>query len=240
MVTEPETILCVPGLWKDRPELITSIARQSGGYLFAGRVLMHPGTKLAFELEIEGPDPRLAKAFQAAGRHWVTAEDLARIETHTFVLYLVSTGGSRERAEAAMAAAAALLRAGGLAVKIESTGLAHSRATWLDLVERRHLLSAHKAFVVYVTGRDVYSCGMHNLGYRDAIIQATAADDPVELLRSFTFYEFSENPTIRSGETFSLAPDAPAYRLLEEPCTLYDEASLFTNPFGMWRLEPRV
>lgn len=154
-VTEPETVLCVPGSWKDRSELVTRIADDSGRYLFAGRILMHVDTKEAFELQLEGPDARLVNAFHAAGRHWVSAEDLATIEVHTFVLYLIAPGGSRSRAEGAMAAAGALLQAGGLAVKVDNAGVAHSRGTWLDFVGKRYLFSAHKPFVVYVTGDQV-------------------------------------------------------------------------------------
>jgi hypothetical protein len=180
------------------------------------------------------------KAFKAAGGHWVTPEDLSQLAAHTFVLYLVAPGGSRKRAEAAMATAGGLLRAGGLAVKVESAGVAHSRGTWLELVEDRHLFSAHHALVVVVTGRDpVYSCGMHNLGLRDSIVAAGDADDPPALLRAFNFYQFTENPTLREGETFRVARGAPAYRLFKEPCTLYEGDPLFTNPYGMWRLRPK-
>jgi hypothetical protein len=235
----PETVICVPGLWRDRTELVTSIAENSAGYLYAGRLLMETATKTPFELQLERPDPRLAQAFRAAGGHCVTAADLARIESHRFVLYLIGQGGSRERAEALMAPAAGLVRAGGLAVKVESAGIAHSPNAWLDFVEKRYLFSAHKAFVVHVTGDLVYSCGMHNLGYADAIVDAKAAEDPVELLRTFTWYQFTENPTIRPGQTFSVASGAPVYRLVSEPCNLYEGDPLFTNPFGMWRLLPR-
>jgi hypothetical protein len=178
----------------------------------------------------------MVSTFHAAGHHWVTAEDLSMLESHTFVLYLVADGGSRSQAEAAMAAAAGLLRAGGFAVKVESAGLAHSRDTWLRFVEQRHLFTAHQAFVVYVTGTQVYSCGMHNLGCRDAVVAREQAEDPVELLRCFTQYVFAEQPAIKAGETFSVGPDAPVYRLREEPCTLYGDDELFTNPFGLWRL----
>jgi hypothetical protein len=235
-----ETVLCVPGLWADRNALVSSIMGDSGGYLFVGRVLMQLETKEAFELQVEQPDPRLMNAFHAAGRHWVRAEDLARIDAHTFVLYLIAPGGSRAKAEAAMAAAGGLLRAGGLAVKVETAGIAHSRETWLEFVEKRYLFSAHRALVVYVTGEQVYSCGMHNLGYRDAIVDAGAAADPAELLKVFTYYLFTENPTIRPGETFSVAPGTPVYRVEDEPCALYDGDSLFTNPYGMWRLSPKT
>lgn len=129
----PETVLCVPGLWSDRADLLKRIVQDSGGYLFAGCILMHMETKEFFELQVEGPDPRMADAFAAAGRHWATAEDLARIASHNFVLYLVGPGGSRERAESFMRAASGLLKAGGLAVKVESSGLAHDRGKWLEM-----------------------------------------------------------------------------------------------------------
>ena len=231
-----QTVLCIPGTWSNRSELITRIARDSGGYLFAGRVLMHAETKQSFEVQVEACDEHLVKAFRAAGRHWITAEDLAQIQAHTFVLYLLALGGSRQRAEDLMAAADALLRAGGLAVKVESSGLAHSAAAWHDMTKKRHLSTAHTAYGVYITGEQVYSCGMHNLGYRDAIVDASAAEDPVELLRTFTWYQFTENPTMLPGHTFSVAEEAPVYRLVEEQCTMYESGSLFTNPYGMWRL----
>jgi hypothetical protein len=198
---------------------------------------MHVETKEYFELQVEGPDPRMANAFAAVGRHWTTVEDLARIGSHTFVLYLMGPGGSRERSEGMMKAAAGLLKAGGLAVKVESSGIAHHRDTWLEMVEQMYLFSAHRAFVVVVTSRnDVYTCGMHNLGFPDAIVAAGDSQNPSELVYGFTRYLFIETPEIREGETFSEGPDAPRYRLSREECHLYEEGSLFTNPYGMWRL----
>jgi len=89
---------------------------------------------------------------------------------------------------------------------------------------------------VYVTGEQVYSCGMHNLGYPDAIIDAGASENPVELLRVFSYYLFSERPAVATGETFRASEHAPRYRLSLEPCELYDSDDIFHNPYGMWRL----
>jgi len=61
-------------------------------------------------------------------------------------------------------------------------------------------------------------------------------EDPVELVRTFTWYQFTENPTMLLGQMFSVAKEAPVYRLVEEQCTTYESGSLFTNRFGMWRL----
>jgi hypothetical protein len=65
----PQTVICVPGLWKDRRELVTQIAGLSGGYLFAGNILLHTQTGTSFELKVHGHDSRMAAAFYAAGPH---------------------------------------------------------------------------------------------------------------------------------------------------------------------------
>jgi len=237
----PRTIICIPGHWSSRVDLLRRISKKSDGYAVAGQTLVDTETKEAFTLEVDGHDERLASAFRAAGQHWATEDDLAAISRHTFALYLIGEGGSCDRAASLMAAADALLRAGGYAVKVESTGLAHSADDWHELVEQRHLQSTYRAFVVVVSGRDVYSCGMHNLGLRDAIVRAEEDDDPAELIRAFTFYAFSEAPVIREGDRFSVRKGAPRFRLASEECNLYGEDDPFTNPYGMWRLRsPRA
>lgn len=54
-------------------------------------------------------------------------------------------------------------------MKVESAGFAHSPQAWLEYVDGLHLRSACDALVVYVTGQQVCSCGMHNLGLPAAI-----------------------------------------------------------------------
>lgn len=233
-----QTVLCIPGRWADRTELIARIVEHGDGYLFAGGVLMHPPTQAMFELHVEPADPRMASAFRAAGRHWVDDDAMAAIAEHTTVLYLVGQGGSRERASEFMNAAAALLKAGGLGVKVESTGIAHTPQDWLDMTANQYLFAAYRAFVITITDSGAYSCGMHNFGLPDAIVDASASDDAAKLASTFSYYLFTEEPTIREGQTFSVGPDAPLYRLSKEPCTAYEDDSLFTNPFGMWRLTP--
>ncbi|MCB9649531.1 MAG: DUF4261 domain-containing protein [Deltaproteobacteria bacterium] len=237
--TSCEIVLCVPGRWTDRSDLVRSIVEKSGGYLYAGQVLMHVETNASFELLVEGPDDRMAEAFRAAGRHWIEEGDLELLRGHTHVLYLIAKAGSFELAQAAMEAADALLRAGGLAVKVETTGVAHRASTWHDLVENRNPLSVFRALVITAIGEPSYSCGMHNLGLRDAIVSDPQAKNVGALLGHFCLYHFTESPVLRSGETFALGPDEPIYRLEEEPCTIHDGASSFRNPLGMWRLVPQ-
>ncbi|MET7140640.1 DUF4261 domain-containing protein [Xanthomonas sp. PPL139] len=238
MIEPPKIVLCIPGPWPDRSELLARIVQDSGGYLFAGQVLMHMDSGQACELQHEPHDARMADAFAAAGPHWRGSADMARIGTHASVVYLIGAGGSRVRAETMMRAAAALLDAGGLGVKVESSGVAHSPADWRQLCADLPLGSAHRAYVLNITGEQVHSCGMHQFGMKDAIVAAQAAPDPVGLLHTFTCYLFNEAPDVREGHTFSVAHGAPRYRLQAEASSQFQPGDLFANPYGLWRLTP--
>jgi hypothetical protein len=233
---DPTIVLCVPGKWRDRAELAQLISAQSGSFGLSGDHLIEGQSKATIELQVETHDPRMEQAFRAVGPHWADADAMRKIDEHTLVAYLISRGGSHPRAITLMLAAATLLRAGGLGVKIESSGIAHSPETWMQLTDNRHLLSAHEAFIAYVNGDEIYTCGMHSFGLRDAVIAIGEADDPLELLRVFTWYLFTETPPIRPGQIFSVADGQPRYRLSEEECTQYGADELFKNQYGMWRL----
>lgn len=179
----------------------------------------------------------MERAFGAAGPHWRNTPEMHAVAQHRSVIYLIGHGGTSGAAEAMIRAAAALLAAGGLGVKVESSGLAHSPARWQALVADLGLFSAHEALVVYVTGHDTYSCGMHLLGLPEAI---TEGIDPAsaDLLRVFTRYLFCEAPDLRDGQTFAVEEGAPVYTLWQDRGVVYPADSLFTNPYGYWRLKP--
>ncbi len=184
----------------------------------------------------ERRDERMQSAFMSAGPHWINTTEMARIGDHQSVVYLIGPNGATKHLEAMILAARALLKAGGLGVKVETTGIAHSPYAWHKICDELYAFRAHRAFVLVVSGREVYSCGMHNLGMKDAIVDDADSDDAAELIRSFTWFMFTEKPTIRAGQTFAVAADAPCYRLIADPGVSYEEGSLFANPYGTWRL----
>lgn len=240
MSNNPQTVIGVPGRWPDRSDIVTSIAARSGGYLFAGMVMMKIGTKDFFTLEVYEHDPNLKNAFAIAGGGRLKDEELDAIASHTFTLYLVAEGGSVEAARKLLHAANGLLKAGGLAVKVESSGVAHSANNWAEFCAEDHSINLLRAYVTYVGDSGVYySCGMHNLGHADAVVEADISpSEAAQLLHSFVGYLLVENPMLKDRETFSVDADAPRYRLLHEPCTRYEEGDLFHNPFGVWKLVP--
>lgn len=234
--TKPELVLCVPGPWRTHSDLVESIATKSGGFLFAGKVMINLETQAIFRLEHQVADPRVTTSFRAAGPHWKDTPEMEAIGGHASVVYVVCDGGSRVAAEASMDAGAALLRAGGFGVKVESTGLSHSPRAWLQFTHDRELFAAHRAFVVYLTGDECASCGMHNFGLPDAIVRGLNKQAASELLRAFTWYLFTESPTIESGQTFSSSAEAPVFRIESAASIDYGPGSLFNNPYGTWRL----
>jgi hypothetical protein len=233
----PKLVLCIPGPWKSRGDLVRAIALHGGGYLFAGQILLRADTQFSCELEFTEIDPRMPRSFVAAGPHWRDTPEMAAISTHSSVVYLVGAGGSTDRAKEMMLAARALIACGGLGVKVESAGVAHSPTSWMELTNEISPRDLHTALVVYITGSDVYSCGMHNLGLRDVITRDSGSQDLVELVRVFTRYTYEESPTITDGQTFSVSRDAPMYRIHDDPGEAYESGSLFANPYGFWRLE---
>ena len=123
-------------------------------------------------------------------------------------------------------------------MKIESTGVAHSKERWLKLLQRDPMLSVLFGCVAYITDERglTCSCGMHSVGLPDAVVDGEAEDEAVTLLKSFVGYQFLEQPILRDGETFQVAEDKPVYRIEKVACDLYEEDDLFFNANGMWRL----
>lgn len=238
MNDNPELVLCIPGPWRDRFELEQSITNSETGYSLVGGVLRDMASDFACDLLLAGPDPALHAAFAKAGPHWAASRAMAAVADHDCIVYLAGRGGSREAAEAMMRAGAALVEAGGLGVKVESTGIAHGPAYWLEMCVGLEQLTAHRALVVYVTGADVYSCGMHNFGLPDAITTAVDKGAAADMLRTFTRYLLEQAPVFEDGHTFSVREGMPVYRVLKVPPVDYGPDSLFNNPYGAWRLEP--
>lgn len=240
MEKEITIVLCVPGAWASRSEMLEQLVKSSNGeYLFAGGILMHQPTSNKFMIEVQEHDHHMHQAFVTAGMQRFTEEEMKAIETHTNVVYISGPGGDMANADSIMKAGLAFLKAGGLGIKVETTGKAFNKTQWEELVTMDHDHRFYEAFVLLVKGthNTIYSCGMHNLGFPDTI--ANAGEDfmeTAELVDIFCAYQVVEQPEIQDGQTFSTAPDMPVYRIQEEPCTFYEHNDLFYNPFGMLHL----
>lgn len=237
---EPAIILGIPGKWKDRTAIVTSIAGSSGGgYLFAGNLLFHAASKTGFELDIYDHDPELAEKVRYGGMGQIPEEDLAALEDHTFTLYLLSYETGYEVVEKMMDAAVALLDAGGLVVKVETAGFSVSSATWREHASVKATYSLQRAMVTLVgEEREHYTCGMKAFGLPDCMVLDSDLDTAFETSIEFCCYMIDEAPDLHEGNTFGIAEGAPKYRLSFEDYTHYPPDDPFHNPHGQWVLAP--
>lgn len=238
-VPEPSIILGIPGQWKDRSDIAASIATRSGGYLFAGNVLMHAESQTHFELEIYDHDPSLAEKVRHSGMGQIPEEDLVALEKYTFTLYLLSDKAGSEVVEKMMDAALGLLNAGGLVVKIEKAGLSVSAAQWRKHASIKAAYSLYRAMVTLVAcEHEHFTCGMSAFSLPDCAVIESDLQTAFEVATEFCCYQMAESPKLREGHTFGIATGAPRYRLSFENYTYYPPEDMFHNPNGLWKLEP--
>lgn len=193
-------------------------------------------------LEVVDHDPKMYEAFAIAGRPTgYSAAALSKIAAHKLVVYITAETGNLADAKYLADTAAMLLHAGGLGVKVETTGKAFEKEQWLEQLTDFEEYKLYPLFVldsIVDREQNVYSCGMHNLGQPDTIVSGVPFQEAVNLMQTFHYYQLMEQPVITNNQTFSTAPDAPVYIITEETEQPYQGDELFENPFGMWRLTP--
>jgi uncharacterized protein YegJ (DUF2314 family) len=236
-------ILGIPGLWPTKTDLITSIVRANQDqsnprYLGLGPMIADLQTKEAFEFDVYDHDPQLAKAFEVAGQGRLSPELLATIADHKYAIYILSQQQDIAAARSMLRLAAFLLDAGGLAIKVETAGIAHSSDRWRYFAQCDGLLSLHDAYVTLVGSKEFnYTCGMHNLGLPDvSLTSAVPAADAPEYLVAFNQWNLIDRPILEDGLRFATSLSDPVFSLSHHDYG-YDTEHDYNNPHGRWHLE---
>src|SRR5262245_24602456 len=190
------------------------------------------------DLLLEETDSSVTKAFRIAGRGRLSDDTFQQIAEHRSIAYLHFALDIRAERSRILKFTRTVLAAGGIAIKLESSGAAHEAARWIALLESDDLFDLYSASVVLV-GDDshYYSCGMHHFSLPECqtsnVVEINAAAD---LINRFNFYQIAEHPVLAPGQTFGLAADAPRYRLDLIPDRRHDKAHLSHNRHGLWDL----
>src|SRR5687768_4076413 len=162
---KPKTVLCIPGKWKDRSEIVTAIVDNNlGRFIFAGNVLLNINTNQGYSLEIHDKDGQMQNAFKVAGLvNRLSNHFLEEIDKHHYVIYVIGDTGNLDDAKAISEAGLAILNAGGLGLKVESTGKAFTKEHWAKLVTDFEESNLCEMFVIDSINDGqgtTYSCGM--------------------------------------------------------------------------------
>jgi hypothetical protein len=237
----PRITLRIPGPWESPVELHEALKNAQTGYELYKRSdddggLLHIESGMTFELTAIGPDDQIADVFADGGR--MSDAEIAAVASHRNKVFVSGPGGSVEAARAIMKAGAALIQAGGHGVMVDNCGATHSPSDWLALASDEQMGGVYWAFVV-VTGspEEVFSTGMHCLGFRDAELP-----DPPDIkagafiLHNLLGYSYQSGATIIDGEAIG-GPEGAEFRLRHVECTRFAAGSPFHNPYGVWRLE---
>ena len=166
-----DIVIGMPGHWTTHKDLYDTINSHEELIINDG-VISDTLVRRDYRAEIYEYDSNLLKAFELASNRALEKECLQAIDSHTYTTYLIAQGGSVALAQEAMHVSSKLLQCGGLAVKVESSGIAHSKQRWQELASQHDISALYQAYVTLVSDHDTYySCGMHNLGISDAIIE---------------------------------------------------------------------
>ena len=226
----PQIDLRIPGPWRAPEELDAALAEAGGEYeVTADHHLLHRATGRRLKLGVTPHDDQIHEIFDGSGR--VSEQDVERIASHAVKVHVSGPGGSPDAARAIMAAGTALVRAGGYGVMVDNCGNAHSVDDWLALAGDDKPGGLYWAFVSVSAGRDeVFSAGMHCLGFRDAEMldpEGLGAPDPQAagfLLHNFLGYVYQSGNEVHDGDALG-DEEAAMFRARAHPCTRFEPGS---------------
>lgn len=235
------TLICVPGTWKNREELQLLMSESSGGeYIVAGDMLMHIKSLRHYIISLEERNDQLKHQFAHSGKTTGASDTFAEeIDTHTAVAYISGPTGNLEEASYIAFAASALLKAGGLAVKVETAGKAFEKDNWLSLTDNFTTTNLYNLFVVdSLVGEQgtVYSVGMQNLGLKDTIIAGEDVQQATSVISQFAHKQITDHTPIKHKQTFSGQPNNYQFNITAEKRHPARGQQLLENPLGAWRL----
>lgn len=234
---ERELIICIPGPWRDRADFIGRVitTEPKSRFMFAGGILADVQQQDHVPLEFCDPDPQMAQAFETAGQGKLPQECLELIRQHTAVVYLHFPIDLQEQRERVAKFTGVVRQAGGIAVKVESAGVAHTWETW-DSRLRGSMFDLYCCAIVLVGDKhSFYSCGMHHFGLPECEVPSfMGAASGAGLINRFNSWRINDRPEIKSGETFSLSANEPPFRLELRPDNRHSPDTLFYNPHGVW------
>ncbi len=236
-----KAVIGVPGYWKSREEIVKQIVANNEDFICAGNTLINTQTQALFELEIYPHDPDLKISYTYCGRKTFTDADIAAVDQHTLTVYIIGEAGNPELARELIKAGGALLNAGGIAVKIESSGVAHLKKDWMYFVKNDELVDLYKAFVTVAKSTQFYlSYGMQVLGYPEGQVFFIGEDGlsrgELQVLDVFLISLLIDEPKLENDHTFGLNAAQPKYTLKHVYYDKYPEDDLFFNPQGIWQL----
>lgn len=234
-IAAPDVTLRIPGAWREPREFFEALPR--GVRATEQGIALPDGAE--FELYPRPADDEFPGIFAGSCPKEPSEDERRRIEEYTVNMCLVGRGGSVAAARQILEAGAAVLAAGGAGVFVDNSGLAHGAGDWLTLRDSADDGGVYWAFVGAVQNNDeVYSIGMHVLGFRDAIIPRTGhAEFDFRTLHSFLGFTAFSGAKLSDGDVIGDTA-LPTFCIRDQEDDRVEPSAPMFNPYGRWRLTP--
>lgn len=232
-----ETVIGIPGNWDNIGDLSKSLGIITDEIMIKGSLILNTKVNEIYEVELYDYDEEMWKSFSYSGNF--SESDLEEIDKHKSTVYVIAKTKDIESLKNLINVVTLIVKAGGLAVKVESSGTALSKRQWFEIKDKKNIESLIEGFVsIYTDDENIYySCGMHIMGYEDVKVQSDESEEVIiNLIRTFLKFLLLEEPSLENEQFFSLDSKSKRYVLYHEECTNYPEEDLFYNPFGIWSL----
>ena len=248
--------ICIPINFENRQEITAALADKYGAeYVFVGRVFQSTITSDSCTINIydcppriskvssqawfeSNPETSLAEDFELATRDRLDLVTRQQIDRCSQIIYLTCEATGYDACLQIARLAQVLLTIGGVAIKVESTGIVHTRQKWLDNYNSDDPFEIYSLFVQLIEGSDYYySCGMHNFGKADVAISFSGdVGLAIYVMNVFNYYRLTESPILQDGHTFQPDMGCPRYQLQWIEDNEEAAYSLGHNPYGRWLL----
>jgi hypothetical protein len=230
----PQITFRIPGAWSDPGELLQRLPK--GFRLTPDSLSLPDGTSVDF---IPMPaDRQFPRIFESSCRRPPSQEELATVARYSVNVGLCGAGGSLKAARRMMEAGAAIVEAGGAGVFIDNSALAHGGADWLELTEDGTADAISFAFTAIIRGeREIYTLGMHAMGFPDLLINAADVDEQGDALIEIVRYVCGGEKPVGVGHIFIDAV-GPRFQVVAQLSGEFDAESPMHNPFGRLKIAP--
>ncbi|GAB3254914.1 hypothetical protein [Chitinimonas naiadis] len=231
--------LLIPGAWADPMAILDAIlAAAPDEYSFTRDSMIVNATGEELDMTLVRAVTDLADIFTQLCDTRYGTPGLDQFASHTFVLKLSLRCQSQEDADTLIAAADAVIAAGGMGVLLELNQLAHTAPVWRQFAQGLPETRAFRALVTYRNADEIQSVGMHHFGLRDTLIDAPSLhlDEVMDVITTFNRLQITGELKVKEAADYSVGQRGRPFRAYSEPCTHIPDDHASHNPYGVWRL----
>ena len=248
-------ILSIPTNLGTRQEIAAALADKYGtDYVFIGRIFRSTVTDESCEIDIlpasarnqkletdigeRGYELSLKEEFELLGQDKLDEMTLQQLGRCQQIIYLTSAEVGYQACVRIARLAGVLLEIAGIAIKLESADIAHSRDEWLSNYNSDDVFDLYSLFVVLIEGEEYYySGGMHHFGKADVAIALTEDIGlAIYVMNVFNYYRLTESPILQDGHTFQPDIECPQYTMKWILDSEHSTDSNLYNSHGRWLL----